>query len=293
MDQSSTPSKKEESSTTAPFSRATLYATLSSYDRTAINDTTTTRVKSVPKSLQESALFDFYETVSTNYLKHRQQHQVPGIRCLSADDFRNRLQSKALTLVGGGFHKATVGQKHPPKKVTRRKSKRSIENLQWKNDSVTMRLQHRFLVDLNQQWNEYMWTLIGMRTTDTSQVWSRLAGKDVEWTGALCRILNCRQHASWRMKEGILVETSRNTWRLVITSCSQSFEHKKISNSTSKHAVTTTPSLQYLVVPKDGSTLCAVLPPHVVDSSTSNVSPQTNVLIELSSDTHAHTHKVN
>jgi len=246
-------SKAEDSFINTPFSRASLYAPIST-----IQDASR-RNKPLPKSLQESALMDFLRQVSTNYHLNTVPSEAKSGRPLASSEMSNRIKSRALTLVGGGYHR-TVGGGSKKQKQHQRKGKRA--DTEWNSLLENQELRERqesFLKELNALWNEYARNLLGMNETTTldDSLRSKIlaASSSMEWVGSFVQIESSKRHPAWTGRHGFLVEVTSNTWRVI----EYDMEHDAATKGKDDDA-SSKQSMKVLVVPKHGSSLSVLLP---------------------------------
>ena len=92
------------------LSRNAIYTPLEGYDQEEVEPSQymTTR-KTIPKSLQESSLFTFYQSVSYNFhykIATASDPRNNGNRPSSLKDVEERIRQRAITLIGGGINSA-------------------------------------------------------------------------------------------------------------------------------------------------------------------------------------------
>jgi hypothetical protein len=225
---------KASTLTASSFSRVTLYAPLVAYHQTRVEPSNYLRsVGTLPKSVGEAALKSFLGAISCHH--HLSKASLHGkntsARPLQEYDVRDRLQQRALMLVGGGFYgnsnkkndavpKGRSARSRIRKRKSRVKKSQKIPEEVW-NEQVA------FLKELNQRWNRYAWSLFQppdqkqKRSTEdefahhqslTLRV-KRLS-KTMDWVGARVRLDQC---ASLREKigcQGILMEDTACTWQI-------------------------------------------------------------------------------
>jgi len=248
------------------LSRNALYAPLVAYEQQNVDPSAymTTR-KNVPSSLRESSLVDFIQSVSVKN----------SGKPLSTKAVEERIRQRALTLVGGGINSSMTGKQNKRKQqrhheeLSNRQRKRILKEAKEKRQEEDSKKKSKeqdekafsFLLQINQKWNIYIRKLAGVEKlmvdddavlTDSSRkaLSSRLA--QVELVGAFVKIIECKAHKEWVGKEGVVVVTTTNTWRLAIMKVSVDLQQKQRP--------------KVLVVPKHGSQLVFQLP--IKDGST-------------------------
>lgn len=241
---------KHSSST---LSRNALYTPLVAYEQTNVVDPSTymTTRKNVPSSLRESSLVDFIQSVSS------QNTEKP----LSTQHVEERIRQRALTLVGGGINSSmsTAGKrKRRQQRRHEELSNRQRKRIQAKaKQPLSSKTKHddekvfNLFLEVHQKWKTYVRKLAevddlltsteSIVLTESSQktISSRLA--QAELVGAYIRITECRAHQAWIGKEGLIVGTTTNTWRVAIMNISPENKQKQRP--------------KVLVVPKQGSKL--------------------------------------
>jgi hypothetical protein len=221
--------------TSSSFSRVTLYAPLVAYHQTRVEPSNYLRsVGTLPKSVGEAALKSFLGAISCHHhLSNASLHgKNTSARPLQEHEVRDRLQQRALMLVGGGFYGSNNSKKNDV--VSKGKSTRSRIRKRQSRIKKSQRIpeavwneQHAFLTELNQRWNRYAWSLFQppdqkqKRSTDdedSQQESLKLRVKRVsramDWVGARVRLDQC---ASLREKigcQGVLVADTACTWQI-------------------------------------------------------------------------------
>lgn len=209
--------------------------------------------KSVPASLRESSLIDFIQTVSA---------EKSNDKPLSSQAIEDRIRQRALTLVGGGINSSmsTTGKQASNKRHRRHEElsnrqrkkllkQRAQEKKQVLNNKEKDEKAFNTLLEVNQKWNIYVRKLAGITdmkkeehvTDDDDSLRKTLSPRlaQVELVGAFVNIVECRAHKEWVGKEGLVVATTTNTWRLAIIKLTQKQKQQP----------------RVLVVPKRGSKL--------------------------------------
>jgi RNase P/RNase MRP subunit p29 len=209
------------------------------------------RSRGVPTSLRESSLVDFVQTVSTEI----------SDKPLSAQVIDERIRQRALTLVvGGGINSSMTSKQNSNNKrrssrhyeeLSNRQRKKRFQQIQAKDLNRTKQQEDEKVFDtllkVNRKWNDYVrklarvdQLLLLLQGEDPIKiVSSRLA--QLELVGAFVKLITCQAHKEWVGKEGMVVETTTNTWRLAIMKVSDRQTQKQ--------------QPKVLVVPKKGSQL--------------------------------------
>jgi hypothetical protein len=274
------------SATTTPssgvLSRTSLYTSMAAYNNTkGVEPSEHMRNQlSTPKSIQESTLTEMWRQVSADF--HRGTNASSsstavrlgrgggaqsigtfsnhGARPVTAQDIEETLRHRAITLVGGGFHKK------PPKPLAssaRRRPKRTTTGKKLIRSSVVVpadvhQSQVMFLRRLHRAWIQHAWEILD--GTSAAAVQRRLASlpnqNSLEWIGSRVRIDECGAQPSRIGRVGILVAHTANTWRVVPVP--DDFE--KPTGTFEKNEGPTTVRLQTFVLPKEATTLSVLLP---------------------------------
>ena len=108
------------------LSKNELYTPMAGYDQDDVEPSVYLGTKSsIPKSLQESALVQFYRNVSLDY--HYQNPNIPSANSNNGNDYKNagasrpipladvddRIRQRTVTLLGGGIHTVSVKSSLP------------------------------------------------------------------------------------------------------------------------------------------------------------------------------------
>jgi RNase P/RNase MRP subunit p29 len=235
------------------LSRNALYTPLIAYDQQNVDPSQymSARSSSVPTSLRdESSLVDFVQTVSTEI----------SDKPLSTQVIDERIRQRALTLVGGGINSSMTSKQNSNNKrrssrhyeeLSNRQRKKRFQQIQAKDLNRTKQQEDEKVFDtllkVNRKWNDYVrklarvdQLLLLLQGEDPIKiVSSRLA--QLELVGAFVKLITCQAHKEWVGKEGMVVETTTNTWRLAIMKVSDRQTQKQ--------------QPKVLVVPKKGSRL--------------------------------------
>jgi RNase P/RNase MRP subunit p29 len=208
------------------------------------------RSRGVPTSLRESSLVDFVQTVSTEI----------SDKPLSTQVIDERIRQRALTLVGGGINSSMTSKQNSNNKrrssrhyeeLSNRQRKKRFQQIHSKDLNRSKQQEDEKVFDtllkVNRKWNDYVRKLARVDQLLLLQqdedpikiVSSRLA--QLELVGAFVELITCQAHKEWVGKEGMVVETTTNTWRLAIMKVSDRQTQKQ--------------QPKVLVVPKKGSRL--------------------------------------
>ena len=231
------------------LSRNALYTPLIAYDQQKVDPSQymTTARSSVPTSLRESSLVDFVQTVSTE----------TSDKPLSTQAIEDRIRQRALTLVGGGINSSmTAGGKQRQERqrheeLSNRQKKKILKQAKAKQTGLNPKQEDEkvfnTLLEVNRKWNVYVRKLARVDQlqdfSDDDSIQKTLSSRlaQVELVGAFVKLIECRAHKEWVGKEGMIVDTTTNTWRLAIMKVSGIQTQKQ--------------QPRVLVVPKKGSQL--------------------------------------
>jgi RNase P/RNase MRP subunit p29 len=174
---------------------------------------------------------------------------------LSTQVIDERIRQRALTLVGGGINSSmtSTGGKQNNKRrrhyeeLSNRQKQKRFQQIQAKDLSRSKQEDEKAfdtLLKVNRKWNDYVRKLARLdqllQDEDPIKTVSlRLA--QLELVGAFVKLITCQAHKEWVGKEGMIVETTTNTWRLAIMKVSDMQTQKQ--------------QPKVLVVPKKGSRL--------------------------------------
>ena len=231
----------------AAFSKASLYASLQTYEQHG-GPSKTTKLPSQAKAVE--SLGEFIREVSANY------HATCGPsardaagRAISAAVAKENVAQKALVLVTGFSN--TMPSDVCQKTTRKRRRRTNSEAGKWKPFIVNDFL---FLDALNSRWNTYIKKLIGAE--DPASIAELAPGRleevsEVEWVGSRVRIESCSSHPCWKDRRGIMVENRPHVWVIASTEREKPWKRRTPSSKRSPHA---------LVVPKKGTVLVATLP---------------------------------
>jgi hypothetical protein len=238
----------------------------------------------VPKAIQESSLAAFLHSVSQDY--HRNwatpnDARNNGSRSLTLDDVESRIRQRAVTLLGGGINASfpTSFRRHNkigPKK-RRRKTREEMEQACTKtsrrfkpNEFLN---EMAFLRKLNQKWNEYMYQVIMMNTSeldndhmDIESLQDRIVQKArsvgrFEKVGAHVLIEGCTQHKAWTGRYGIIISETLRTYHITWMAVSKEGKTKATEERDAPtKSVKSYGVIEKFILPKQGTTLVLFLP---------------------------------
>jgi hypothetical protein len=270
-----------ESAQSTTLSRNALYAPLVAYEQTQVDPTAYMgNQKAVPSSLKESALSSFLQSIGEDYHRNRATGADPknnGSRPLTVSDMDDRLRQRTVTLVGGGVNSAMSSSSRKPcaKAKGRRRPRpewNKVEGILAKNDAA-MDDSLKFLRELNDRWNVYMFQLLNVDSKTVQQfeapiIKSRLtvARKSMDLAGAHVQIKECTQKRDLTGILGVLLGETNNTWSVVIRSGTRRRKRRKLAKSGSTKgcgdpkSTPNTIGTEVVVVPKRGSSLDIILP---------------------------------
>jgi hypothetical protein len=267
-------------SSSGVLSRSSLYTSMAAYNNTkGIDPSEYMRNQlATPKSIQESTLTEMWRQVSADFhrgtpssasslgvrlgrgggggggAKSIGTFSNHGARPVTAQDIDETLRHRAITLVGGGFHKK------PSKTVTtsaRQRSKRTTTGKNSFRSSVVVpadvyQSQMAFLRRLHRVWIQHAWEVLdGSSAAIVQQRLSTLPSRNsMEWIGSRVRIDECAAQPSRIGRVGVLVAHTTNTWRVVPVP--DDFDRCVDA--------ATTVRLRTFVLPKASTTLSVLLP---------------------------------
>lgn len=195
-----------KNTTNTTLSKDLLYAPL----KTRLHQTTSSAKKLKRKSnndLEQQELVTFLQDVSSAY--------KPGSSKLRQSVIEKNLFQRALTLVGGGIGNGFgKGKSIKPRKngcitVSNRKRRKAGVFLYNPEDGLC---DVSKLGPLTKLWSKYASDLLhGCKSVAEA---SRRLSSDAELSGAMVKVLKCNSCASFVGLEGILVQTTANTWRI-------------------------------------------------------------------------------
>jgi hypothetical protein len=178
------------SSTTKTLSRRQLYLPMIAYDNSPDPSGYMASRKSLPNSIQETSLVDFWHKIGVSYHQERATIHDPknnGHKPLALPELDARIRQKAMTLVGGGINSGwdttstasrsnaggtTTIHEDPriqtikrDQKKRKRQIMKSVMNFSTTHDDEEGRRVGQFLYDLNEMWNMYIRRLLQLPTT--------------------------------------------------------------------------------------------------------------------------------
>jgi hypothetical protein len=266
------------------LSKNALYAPLIAYDQSNIEPANYLATKSsIPKSLQENYLIQFWRTASVDY--HRQSSSAKdakngGSRPLFIPEIDDRVRQRAVTLLGGGIQSTvtTHPNSHRERKSRKERTRRRInaESAFPSKQGIDFQDNLRYLRRLNASWNEYIMKVLEIDTTSDDE-FTTIAPpacdmSKLDLVGSHVRVRTCTQDAKLVGQSGVLVCVSKNTWKVAIlrahfaphpsaekSTDGRSIRSKSLQNDPSIGAVLR-PELQISMVPKRGSSLMLMIP---------------------------------
>ena len=257
----------ETRSSLSSLSRNALYAPLIAYGQQNVNPSAymLTR-KNVPSSIRESSLIEFLQAV--------------GQQQLSLQNVEERIQQRALTLVGGGTTSKSSRKKQSKEENVIRNQQHLLSNRQRKkflmirqqqqqhgtknNDKKKKEETFHLLLQLNARWNDYVRKLVNEGDLSNTIAMSRKLASHLELVGAFVRITKCSAHKQWVGREGMIVGMTVNTWRIAwIPRHVFAIKH----NSNTPYCC----MWKLLVVPKHGSQVAFSMPLHDKDENATTV----------------------
>jgi hypothetical protein len=236
------------------FSRASLYTSLDSYDDK--EDSESTKKHKAPSLAKASnQLCQFYEIVSQDYHRNCSSSEARNTasRPLAASELSDRVLTKSLTLIGGGYNKGLQSSGRR-RKTNAKKKRRRRKATKWTDLSST---QLGFVQKLNICWNDYVWKILKCTRGINIPVASLNALKQarLEWMGARVRVESCMSNPSWCKRRGIVVQITKETWVVALDQSLPSSEgvSTKVNETSIRGA-------QTIILPKRGTALVALLP---------------------------------
>lgn len=236
------------------LSRSSVYTTLRSLDTANSTRTAEGAASATPTTFSApptKKLLQFYSKLSTAH-HHRLSERLDGKntagRPLSASDVASRLETRALTLTGGGYNSAITSSASSKKqedgatttaaaKLSQRQRKHQRRALLRRIGSASSTVAGgttngdsnlHFLLQLNAHWNQYMSKLLSLddknntltSTKDGNRIQShkvQMMANEIEWIGARVQVNNSTTSSSTKNQplSGILVSQTERTWRVV------------------------------------------------------------------------------
>lgn len=255
---------KNKSSKLTSLSKNALYAPLNTY----LNGTKRDSNKAVNANLREKALYAFIETISAEYHSPNTSLGLEngahnGGLALNARQVEQKLSQRALTLIKGGISSSVVkststmvdGDRMFDRARRREKNDNSLVRL---NGSISNKKRKRarneiankvavdnpaVLFGLNQIWKRYMQVLLS-NAANSKEILSLIASSDL--TGAIASVVRCNACKSYRGKIGIIIDTSKNTWKIATP---------KHSSKVTEEEMKACKEFKVIVAPKRFSTL--------------------------------------
>jgi hypothetical protein len=216
--------------------RSTLYAPLAAYQQTRVSPAEYTRASiKVTKELHESSLYKFLQHVSNHHHAKPNQLHAKNTAGKPLKDYEDRIQQRALNLVGGDFYGNVKAKSQRAKAVKRRRPAK--QNCSFSRSAeATVKSDHLFMDNLNKLWNDYAQKCVVVGT--------EVAINDMEWVGALVRIDECPAFRNWKGYKGIVVQHTSKSWHVYIKGQRKNKARKQIN--------------KLLYLPKDNTKLAAL-----------------------------------
>jgi RNase P/RNase MRP subunit p29 len=200
------------------LSRNALYAPLIAYEQQTVDPSAyMLKRNNVPSSIRESSLLQFLQSLGELSIREVQDRiQQRAVTLMGGDGIKSRFK-KATKQRGGGGGAGVVGV------LSNRQRKRMVTNQtkqQRPGASGESERKDSFniLLTMNAQWNIYIGKLLVVTrdewSDDDASVLSQKLASHLELAGAFVRITACCAHKQWVGREGMIVETTVNTWRM-------------------------------------------------------------------------------
>ena len=241
----------------ATLTRSTLYAPLEAYQQTRVSPAEYTRTSTkVAKELHESSLFKFLQHVSSHHHAKPTQLHAKNTSAKPLKDYAERIQQRALNLVGGDFYgSSSKSSKLPsPKAIKRRRSTKPKISSSGSDEEATLKSDHLFLDNLNKLWNDYAQKLLEAKD-------AKLTINEMEWVGALVRIDACPAYRNWKGYKGIVVQHTQQSWHVYIKGERKNRPRKQVNKLLYLPKATTT--LSVLIYkskgPKSSDNRCTIM----------------------------------
>lgn len=241
----------------ATLTRSTLYAPLEAYRQIRVSPAEYTRAATkVPKELHESSLYKFLQHVSNHHHAKPTQLHGKNTSAKPLKDYAERIQQRALNLVGGDFYGGakTCKSQHCKTIKRRRPTKEKISFSA--SEEATIKSDHLFLDNLNKLWNNYALKLIKAKNVTPA-----IRVNDMEWAGALVRIDGCPAFRNWQGYKGIVVQHTNTSWHVYIKGERSSKPRKQVNKLLYLPKATT--ALSVLIYksagPQSSDNVCTIL----------------------------------
>jgi hypothetical protein len=234
--------------------RSTLYAPLAAYQQTRVSPAEFTRTTTrVAKELHESSLYKFLQHVSNHHHAKPNQLHAKNTAGKPLKEYEDRIQQRALNLVGGDFYGHTKVKSQRAKTVKRRRP--AEQNCAFSRSAeATIKSDHLFLDHLNKLWNDYAQTFMKTQTK------LKVAVNEMEWIGALVRIDGCPAFRNWKGYKGIVVQHTNKSWHVYVKGQRQNKARKQVNKLLYlPKATTKLAALTYKKTGNDSEHLCTVI----------------------------------
>jgi hypothetical protein len=269
------------------LSKNSLYAPLIAYDQSNVEPANYLATKSsIPKSLQENSLIQFWRAASVDY--HRQSSSAKdakngGSRPLFIPEIDDRVRQRAVSLLRGGIQSTVTTHPNSHRK-RERKSRKERKRRRINADSafpskkrIDFQDDLHYLRRLNANWNEYMMKVLEIDATSDDE-FTTIARpacdmSKLDFVGSHFQIATCSQDAKLVGQSGVLLGVSRNTWKVAIlrahfarppseekSTNGRNIRSKSILQSDPAIGAVLHPEIQILMVPKRGSSLMLRIP---------------------------------
>lgn len=277
------------------LSKNALYAPLIAYDQSNVEPANYLATKSsIPKSLQENSLIQFWRTASVDY--HRQSSSAKdakngGSRPLFIPEIDDRVRQRAVTLLGGGIQSTVTTHpiSHPERKSRKDRKRRRINSKSAcpSKPGIDFQDDLNYLRRLNAAWNEYIMNVLEIDSTSIDE-FTTIARpacdtSKLELVGSHFQIVTCTQDAKLEGQLGVLLGVSKNTWKVAIlpahfarhpseekSTNNRSIRSKRSLQGDPSIGAVLIPEIQILMVPKRGSSLMLMIPAENSRSRNSN-----------------------
>jgi hypothetical protein len=255
------------------LSKNALYAPLIAYDQSNIEPANYLATKSsIPKSLQENSLIQFWRIASVDY--HRQSSSAKdakngGSRALFIPEIDDRVRQRAVTLLGQST--VTTHPNSPRERKSRKERKRRRINAASafaSKQGIDFQADLHYLRRLNASWNEYIMLVLEIDTTSDDE-FTTIARpvcdmSKLDLVGSHLQVATCTQIAKLVGQAGVLVGVAKNIWKIAILRArfARRPSEEKSTNGRSDPSIGTVlhPEIQILMVPKRGSSLMLMIP---------------------------------
>lgn len=207
----------------ATLFRSTLYAPLAAYQQTRISPADYTRTATkVSKELQESSLYKFLQHVSSHHHAKPTQLHAKNTSAKPLKDYAERIQQRALNLVGVDFYGGTKAKAQSANSKATKRRRQSRRKFRFPG-ADEMQPHKSYLEKLNKLWNEYASKVI----KEKAQVAPAI--NEIEWVGALVRIDSCPAFRDWQGCQGFVVHHTNKSWHVCTKGWTQNTKKKEVN----------------------------------------------------------------